>query len=279
MIQDLTASDDSAGHFDEKPTTRPSRNLDNPKTACVDPFRRSGLKSLVRSSVQSFPTVIHPNPSGLVLEIITQMTRGGIRTGLLIALTLPMTLRAGLCTDAQGAPRHDFQFFAGYSPVSTVQSHAAPDRQFLLAGFSYSYRCWVWSSTSLSYTAAAMPLASLIEPDEIINQHEVPGHVVYGFAIASVGVTLELARKRRVHPFLETLEGIIGSTEPIPENVPNATGLNFLYSLGGGIRRNIGSRQAISLGYRFMHISNAGTTSVNPSVNNNVIYIGYSFLR
>jgi hypothetical protein len=207
------------------------------------------------------------------------MTRGELRAVLLIALTLPMTLRAELCTGAQGAPRHDFQFFAGYSPVSTAVSHPAPDRRFVLAGFSYSYRCWVWSSTSLSYTAAAMPAAILLEPAEIIDQHEVPGHAVYGFAVASVGVTLDLARKRRVHPFLETLEGIVASTEPIPEHVPNATGLNFLYSLAGGMRRNIGPRRAISLGYRLVHISNAGTAGVNPGVNNNVIYFGYSFLR
>jgi len=207
------------------------------------------------------------------------MTRGKSRAVLLIGLMLPLTLRAGLCTDAQGAPRHDFQLFAGYSPVSTVANQAAPDRQFLLAGFSYSYRCWVWRSTSLSYTAAAMPVATLFEPAEIVNQHEIPAHAVYGFAVASVGATFEIARKRAVHPFLETLEGIIGSTEPIPVNVPNATGLNFLFTLGGGLRRNIGTRQAISLGYRFVHISNAGTTSVNPVLNNNVIYIGYSFLR
>ena len=207
------------------------------------------------------------------------MTRGETRAVLFIGLMLPMTLRAGLCTDAHGAPHHDFQLFAGYSPVSTVANQPASDRQFLIAGFSYSYRCWVWSSTSLSYTAAAMPVATLIEPAEIINQREIPAHAVYGFAVTSVGATFEFARKRAVHPFLETLEGIIGSMEPIPVNVPNATGLNFLFTLGGGLRRNIGPRQAISLGYRFVHVSNAGTTSVNPGVNNNVIYIGYSFLR
>jgi len=34
-------------------------------------------------------------------------------------------------------------------------------------------------------------------------------------------------RERRVHPCLETIGGIAASTEPIPENPPDASGLNF----------------------------------------------------
>ena len=34
-----------------------------------------------------------------------------------------------------------------------------------------------------------------------------------------------------------------------------------------------------ALGYRYFHISNAYTTSFNPGVDNNVFYVGYSFLR
>jgi hypothetical protein len=75
------------------------------------------------------------------------------------------------------------------------------------------------------------------------------------------------------------MEGKIASTEPIPENRSNATGLNFLLDGGGGIRWNIRSRSALSFGYRFLHISNAGTTSCNPGLNNNVSYVGYSLLR
>jgi hypothetical protein len=48
---------------------------------------------------------------------------------------------------------------------------------------------------------------------------------------------------------------------------------------GGGIRWNIRPRSALSFGYRFLHISNAGTTSFNPGLNNNVSYFGYSLLR
>jgi hypothetical protein len=201
-----------------------------------------------------------------------------------MALALPTILQAGFCSSDLGTePRHDFQLLAGYSPASTALIHGAVDRRFVLAGFSYSYTCWAWRSISLNLTATLLPAAIAMQPAETLvtnsSLRSVPGHAVYGFAVAPVGLTADLARRHRVHPFLETMEGMIASTEPIPENRPNATGLNFLLDGGGGIRWNIRPRSALRFGYRFLHISNAGTTSFNPGLNNNVIYIGYSLLR
>jgi hypothetical protein len=201
-----------------------------------------------------------------------------------MALALPCILRAGFCSSDVGTePRHDFQFLAGYSPASVALIHGALDRRFVLAGFSYSYRCWAWRSISLNLTSTVLPAAIVIQPAEIVisplGRGTIPGHAVYGFAVAPLGLTAELAQRHPVHPFLETMEGMIASTEPIPERQPNATGLNFLLDGGGGIRWNMRPRSALTFGYRFLHISNAGTTSFNPGLNNNVIYVGYSFLR
>ena len=207
------------------------------------------------------------------------------RAGTLGLLLAPSIALGGFCSDADGSLRHEFQFFAGYSPASSTLIGTEPDRRFVLAGFGYSYRCWMRSSISVSYSTAAMPAAILLQPVETIYNftppyvQAVPSHAVYGFAIAPLGFTLEIARKRRVHPFAETLEGLIASTEPIPENQPDASGLNFMFDLGGGIRWSVTPRRAFSFGYRFLHISNAGTTSFNPGVDNNVIYAEYSFLK
>lgn len=68
------------------------------------------------------------------------------------------------------------------------------------------------------------------------------------------------------------MEGIVASSEPIAENQPNASGLNFRVGLGGGIRWIARPRGAVSFGYR-------GATSSDPGVDYNVFYVGYSFLR
>jgi hypothetical protein len=186
-------------------------------------------------------------------------------------LAVPGAIRAEFCSArATSQPwRHEFRFFGGYSPGAVTLIGSETDRRFALAGFSYSYTCWAWSSAFLSYTAGVMPAAIMIEPS----------HAVYGVAVTPVGFTLDFSRRHRVDPFFELDGGIIASTEPIPERHPDATGLNFLFDFGGGIRWKVGTRRAVTLGYKFLHISNAYTTGFNPGVDNNVLYVGYSFLR
>jgi opacity protein-like surface antigen len=192
---------------------------------------------------------------------------------------------AGFCSAATGDPRHEFEFFAGYSPASSTLIGTESRRRFVAAGFSYEYRCWVWNSMSLSYTGTIMPAAVLLQPAEVLYnftppyQRQSPAHAVYGFAVAPLGFTLDVFRRRRLHPYVETVEGLIASTEPIPENQPDASGLNFLFDIGVGVRWNVRAHGAVEFGYRFLHISNADTTSFNPGVDNNVFYLGYSFLR
>jgi hypothetical protein len=102
---------------------------------------------------------------------------------------------------------------------------------------------------------------------------------VYGFGITPLGFTADFGRRHRVYPFLQTNEGIIASSEAIPINVTGATGLNFLIDVGGGVHIKISQRRAITLGYKFLHISNGFTSAVNPGVDNNVFYAGFSVLR
>ncbi|HEY1759147.1 MAG TPA: acyloxyacyl hydrolase [Bryobacteraceae bacterium] len=175
-------------------------------------------------------------------------------------------------------PRHDFQFFAGYSPVSATLIGTTTDRRFVVAGFAYSYRCWIWSGVSISYSGELMPAAVLLQPVQDWPQF-IAAHAVYGFAVTPLGFTADFGRHHRIHPFLQTNAGIIASSEPIPINVTGATGLNFLIDVGGGIRVNADPRHAISLGYKFLHISNGFTSAVNPGVDNNVFYAGFSILR
>jgi Lipid A 3-O-deacylase (PagL) len=187
---------------------------------------------------------------------------------------------AGFCSadSSPSEPRHDFEFLAGYSPVSVTLIGTTTDRRFILAGFSYSYRCWAWPSVSISYSGEFMPAAVLLQPGQYLPQF-VPAHAVYGFAVAPLGFTMDFGRRHKVYAFLQTNEGIIASSEPIPINVTGATGLNFLIDLGGGVRIKTGERHTLSLGYKFLHISNAFTSPVNPGVDNNVFYAGFSILK
>jgi hypothetical protein len=172
---------------------------------------------------------------------------------------------AGFCSP-DSELRHSVDFFAGYSPASTTLIGTTTDRRFVLAGLGYEYRCWAWPGISISYSGQIMPAAVMLEPD----------HPVYGLAVTPIGFTADFGRRGRIYPFLEINGGIITSTEPIPINVTDATALNFLFDMGGGFKIRMGQRGALRLGYKFLHISNGFTTPVNPGVDNNVFYAGFS---
>ena len=144
-----------------------------------------------------------------------------------------------------------------------------------MAEVDYSYTCWTWDRVAIGLTPGIMPAAILLQPAGFAAA----GHAVYGFAVTPIGFTVDLARGSAAHPFFETNGGLIASTEPIPVNVPNATSLNFLFDFGGGLVWRLDRRHSVRFGYKFLHVSNAGRTVVNPGIDNNVFYAGFSFFK
>ena len=170
--------------------------------------------------------------------------------------------------------RHQFSFLAGYSPQSATLIGTSSDRRFVLGAFEYSYRCWQPGPIAISFSPSLMPAAILLQPREYV-----PAHAVYGFAVSPIGFTFEPAHRHTLQPFFELRGGIIASTERIPENVPDGTALNFQFDFGAAVQWRFAERRALDLGYKFLHISNAFTTPVNPGVDNNIFYVGVSFFR
>jgi hypothetical protein len=54
---------------------------------------------------------------------------------------------------------------------------------------------------------------------------------------------------------------------------------NFTFDFGGGVDIVRDSRRAITVGYKYEHISNGGRSRINPGVDVQLIYVGYSFRR
>jgi len=211
--------------------------------------------------------------------MILVLGRGMRQLAMLLLLSAAPAWAAFCSPDSSPSERrHDFQFFAGYSPVSATLIGTTTDRRFFMAGFGYSYRCWLWPGVSIAYSGELIPAAVLLQPGPYLPQF-VPSHAVYGFAVTPLGFTADFGRRHRVYSFVQTNEGIIASSQPIPINVTGATGLNFLIDVGAGIRVKAGERHTISLGYKFLHISNGFTSAVNPGVDNNVFYAGFSILQ
>jgi hypothetical protein len=224
--------------------------------------------------------------------------RAGLRFRVILLLVASTTLpicSAGVCSTGPygDESRHAFEFSAGYSPFSTTLIGKATDRRLFAVGFAYSYRCWAWKPLSISFTPSIMPVAVVLQPVSRVtvivlnkafarDETNLSGAAreVYGFGIAPVGFTVEFLRRRQVYPFIRVGVGILVSAEPVPENLPEATGLNFSLDCGAGVRWHPrGGRYGFELGYKLLHISNLSTALVNPGLDNNVFYAGFLILR
>lgn len=95
----------------------------------------------------------------------------------------------------------------------------------------------------------------------------------YAVGLAPFGLEVATPSQRRVSGFLQSSGGgLIFFRE-----FPDVTGrrLNFTLEAGGGIRLRVGSTQWAQLGYRYHHMSNAGTALANPGLDGNLVYAGY----
>jgi opacity protein-like surface antigen len=91
----------------------------------------------------------------------------------------------------------------------------------------------------------------------------------------------DLATGTRLVPFLEAGAGILLSTPQAtdPRSQFRASQFNFTLQLAPGLRFFLSKRAAVSIAYRFHHISDAGLTENNPGINADFILLGFSIFR
>lgn len=199
-----------------------------------------------------------------------------------IALALyPASAYAEIC-NISPVLKNEWEFIGGYSPQSGGITSSLKDRQFVLAGIAYSRVCWNIKRVDIAYTATLLPIAMVRQPD-LPNMRSgtpavVPAHTVYGLSALPIGFSLRFGRGK-VYPFADLHGGIIASWEPVPVDRPDATGLNFIFDFGGGLRVKTSTRSAVNFGYKYLHFSNGYTTRVNPGLDNNVVFGSLTLFR
>ena len=103
---------------------------------------------------------------------------------------------------------------------------------------------------------------------------------VYGGGVNPIGLKLNFLHQRRFEPFLGSSIGFVISTRPVPLDVPGEDQFNFTFDFQAGFERyNPARSRAWFFGYRYQHISNAYRSSINPGMDGNVFFVGYSFAK
>jgi len=99
----------------------------------------------------------------------------------------------------------------------------------------------------------------------------------YGSGLSPVGFRTNFFTDSRVQPFLSTDGGFIYFID----RVLSPQGSQWMYTIdfGGGLQIFRKQRQAVSIGYRYQHLSNANISLHNPGTDTNVFYVAVSRFR
>ncbi len=99
----------------------------------------------------------------------------------------------------------------------------------------------------------------------------------YGSGLSPVGLQLDYLPRHRVQPFLSTNGGFIYFMDRVLS--PQGSQWMYIVDFGGGVNIFHTPREAISVGYRYQHLSNANISLHNPGTDANTFYVSISRFR
>jgi lipid A 3-O-deacylase PagL len=224
-----------------------------------------------------------------VIQISTaRLSRILILAALVFAGSLAVAPAARCQVGENDETKNELGAWAGYSPDSPHVIGTTSHRQLGLLAARYARTLWENHSVSLQYTIDVLPLELILQPkitQEIFTTPPprttfVEGHreYVYAGGVNPIGFKVNFFRSHRLQPFVASSAGFVASKERVPIDVPGGTLFNFTFDFQGGFQYYNSSRShAWMIGYKLHHISNANRSSLNPGMDSNVIFVGYSF--
>jgi len=96
-----------------------------------------------------------------------------------------------------------------------------------------------------------------------------------GEAMSPIGMQWNFLPHRRAQPFLAAHGGYMFSARPIP--VANAGSFNFTFDVGAGVELYRSKARSIRAEFRYHHISNADTATLNPGIDSGLFQVTYCF--
>lgn len=159
-----------------------------------------------------------------------------------------------------------------------------PDARFGEVGFRFGRVLLANDDLAFSWTIDAVPVAVLSVPrftlvptgPSTFTVQRTREHT-YAAGLSPIGFRLNFRRRQMVQPFASGSAGFRYFAKDVP--VPGAAQFNFTYDFGGGVQIVNDSRRAITIGYKYQHISNGYHSPINPGVDVQMIYAGFSIFR
>jgi hypothetical protein len=144
-----------------------------------------------------------------------------------------------------------------------------------LAGIRYGRVVGTKLHTAFEYTFDFVPLALVRnDPSGPPVDGVEPTHNVYGFGIWPAGIKFILGEGCKIKPFVGINSGLVLFSTAVPWEGRRA---NIAGNLDAGIHYMLREDRALTIAYKYHHVSNAYTADRNVGTNVNMIMIGYSW--
>lgn len=177
--------------------------------------------------------------------------------------------------------RHEFGAWWGLSVISGHVWGYAGGVKYMPIDVRYSYEFYRHhQSWTMRYSPELTALAMLDWPTPNITPSGTPYNQrtrAYGSGISPVGFQMDFLPLHRVQPFISGDGGFLYFSNV----VLSPQGSQYMYTVdyGAGINIFHHKNQAITIGYRYQHLSNANISMHNPGTDANTFYVGVSRFR
>lgn len=178
------------------------------------------------------------------------------RGALLALIAALLCAGAALALPFQPGQR-DFTLLSGYG-----ENHRYPSPMKSRIRFDQTSLRWGRFTSATTEKAYEIGLGSQVKRDESLILSAVTSHRHYFLVRKNVALGYDLAF------------GVVHSQDSVPGL---ATRLNFTEQAGIVLQHKVGANSALTLQYRFCHISNAGLKKPNVGINASVLSLGLTW--
>lgn len=197
-------------------------------------------------------------------------------------------LTTAAAAQAGATEKNEFSVWGGFSPASSTVikgTGRTPDARLGIFNIRYARRFNNNDTINLKYTIDVTPLAILSYPDfdyirtgtntyRAVNPHR---STRYAFGFSPIGLQINFRPRKKLQPFVEGTGGFLFFNKDVPTFIGKKLG--FTADVGAGIEYQLKNDKSVTFGYKYFHISNANRGLENPGFDNNLFYVGYTFLK
>jgi hypothetical protein len=201
---------------------------------------------------------------------------------LLVIAAVIAIFSLGVAAQSNSGDKNEVSVWGGFSPDSTQAIRAfgrVSDARFGMAAIRYARTLHDGESVKIRYTIDGIPVAFLSYPDVELRGTPATFHAVrenrYAWGFTPIGFQFNFRNKKKYQPFVDISAGMLFFHHLVPNF--GGTKVNFTPAVGAGLEIERKNGNSFTVGFKFLHISNANRGTSNPGFQNNLIYVGYKF--